>query len=379
MESEFIVSYLSKKTSLIGYPMATNKPKNQNKVGWLMALPASGLIFLFLIVPFLLAFWFSFTNQRLISPNPTEFVGWSNFSSLIGVGTLTVDPEKDAEGKTVIKPNGDVQYPRMRKFTRNNPDYKSIQGMREWFSIPLSDDRKWVVLARDKLFMTALVNTILFVLIVAPIQGALALLLALMINQKLPGINIFRTIYFMPVVISIVVVSILWRFIYDGENGLLNSMLGFFSFGLFEPVDWLGNSSTALGSIMLMSIWQGVGFHMIIWLSGLQTISGSLYEAASLEGATRWQTFRYVTWPGLKNTAVLIMVVITMQAFALFAQVDVMTRGGPVDSTQTLVFQSVQRGYEKQDIAGGSAIAVVLFLIVLTISLLQRFLTRDRT
>ncbi|WP_299879541.1 carbohydrate ABC transporter permease [uncultured Cocleimonas sp.] len=359
--------------------MANSKPKNQNKVGWLMALPASGLIFLFLIVPFLLAFWFSFTNQRLISPNPTEFVGWSNFSSLIGVGTLTVEPEKDAEGKTVIKPNGDIQYPRMRKFTRNNPDYEHLKGMREWFSFPLSNDRKWVVLARDKLFMKALVNTILFVLIVAPLQGAFALLLALMINQKLPGINIFRTIYFMPVVISIVVVSILWRFIYDGENGLLNAMLSFFSFGLFEPVDWLGNSSTALGSIMVMSIWQGVGFHMIIWLSGLQTISGSLYEAAALEGATRWQTFRYVTWPGLKNTAVLIMVVITMQAFALFAQVDVMTRGGPVDSTQTLVFQSVQRGYEKQDIAGGSAIAVVLFLIVLSISLIQRFLTRDRT
>ena len=130
---------------------------------------------------------------------------------------------------------------------------------------------------------------------------------------------------------------------------------------------------------MVMSIWQGVGFHMIIWLSGLQTIAGSLYEAAAIEGATRWQTFRYITWPGLKNTAVLIMVVITMQAFALFAQVDVMTRGGPVDSTQTLVFQSVQRGYEKQDIAGGSAIAVVLFLIVLSISLLQRFLARDRS
>ena len=359
--------------------MATRKSTSQNKAGWLMALPASGLLFLFLIVPFLLAFWFSFTNQRLVSPNPTEFVGWSNFSSMMGVGALSIDPKKDAEGKTVYKANGDVQYPRMRTFTRNNPDHKNLQGMREWFSIPLGNDRKWVVLARDALFMKALVNTVLFVVIVAPIQAGLALLLALLINQKLPGMNIFRAIYFMPVVISIVVVSILWRFIYDGENGLLNSLLGFFSFGLFEPVDWLGNSSTALGSIMVMSIWQGVGFHMIIWLSGLQTIAGSLYEAAAIEGATRWQTFRYITGPGLKNTAVLIMVVITMQAFALFAQVDVMTRGGPVDSTQTLVFQSVQRGYEKQDIAGGSAIAVVLFLIVLSISLLQRFLARDRS
>lgn len=359
--------------------MAQSKPKSQNKVGWLMALPASSLIILFLIVPFLLAFWFSFTNQRLVSPNPTEFVGWSNFSDLMGVGALTIEPERDAEGKPVYKANGDVQYPRMRTFTRNNPDYEHLQGMREWFSIPLGGESKWVVLAKDALFMKALTNTILFVVIVAPIQAGLALLLALLINQKLPGINLFRTIYFMPVVISIVVVSILWRFIYDGENGLLNAILGFFSFGLFEPVDWLGNPSTALGAIMAMSIWQGVGFHMIIWLSGLQTIAGSLYEAAALEGATRWQVFRYVTWPGLKNTAVLIMVVITMQAFALFAQVDVMTRGGPVDSTQSLVFQSVQRGYEKQDIAGGSAIAVILFVMVLSISLIQRYLSRDRS
>jgi multiple sugar transport system permease protein len=91
---------------------------------------------------------------------------------------------------------------------------------------------------------------------------------------------VFRTIYFMPVVVSIVVVSLLWRFIYDGSDGLLNSMLGWLTFGAFEPVDWLGNTSTALPSIMAMSIWQGVGFHMVIWLSGLQTISPTLYEAA---------------------------------------------------------------------------------------------------
>ena len=129
---------------------------------------------------------------------------------------------------------------------------------------------------------------------------------------------------------------------------------------------------------MGMSIWQAVGFHMVIWLSGLQTISPTLYEASSIEGASKWQTFRYVTWPGLRNTAVLVLIVITMQAFALFAQIDVMTRGGPLDSTTTIVFQAVERGYGKQDISGGSAISVILFVLVLTISLIQRFLTRER-
>ena len=117
---------------------------------------------------------------------------------------------------------------------------------------------------------------------------------------------------------------------------------------------------------------------MVIWLAGLQTIPPTLYEAANIEGASRWQAFRYVTWPGLRNTAVLVLIVITMQAFALFAQIDVMTKGGPLDSTQTMVFQAVERGYRKQDIAAGSVISVVLFLIVLTISLIQRYLTREK-
>ena len=250
--------------------------------------------------------------------------------------------------------------------------------MREWFSVGWGQSRIFV-LARDVVFMQAIVNTFIFVIVVAPVQAGLALCLALLINQRMRGINIFRTIYFMPVVVSIVVVSLLWRFIYDGNSGLLNNLLGAISFGAIPQVDWLGNPSTALGSIIVMSIWQAVGFHMVIWLSGLQTISPTLYEAGAIEGASKWQTFRYITWPGLRNTAVLVLIVITMQAFALFAQIDVMTGGGPLDSTQTIVFQAIDRGYGKQDISGGSAISVILFVIVLTISLIQRWLTRERT
>ncbi|WP_235981813.1 carbohydrate ABC transporter permease [Methylobrevis albus] len=350
--------------------------QHSNRAGWLMAGPAAALIGLFIIVPFALAIVFSFTNQRLISPNPAEFIGLDNYRQLLGVATLTLAPETDAAGAPVVE-NGEVQYPALRGYTRNNPDYPGLRGMREWFSFDWGDNRTFV-LARDVVFMTAIVNTFIFVLVVAPVQGGLALGLALLINQKLRGINVFRAIYFMPVVVSIVVVSLLWRFIYDGNSGLLNNLLGFLSFGFIPPVDWLGNPSTALGAIIAMSIWQAVGFHMVIWLSGLQTISPTLYEAAALEGASKWQTFRHVTWPGLRNTAVLVLIVITMQAFALFAQIDVTTRGGPLDSTQTIVFQAVQRGYGKQDISGGSAISVILFVIVLAISLTQRWLTREK-
>jgi multiple sugar transport system permease protein len=354
-----------------------SKLTRSDRAGWAFALPGFALISLFIILPFVFAFGLSLTNQRLISPNPTEYVGLSNYQSLLGLGVLTIEPVRDEAGAIKRDSAGSPQYPRVREFTRNNPDYTHLSGMREWFSWSWGDNQTYV-LASDVVFMKSLVNTLTFVVFVAPIQAGLALLLALLINQKLRGINIFRTIYFMPVVVSIVVVSLLWRFIYDGNNGLLNSMLSGLTFGAFQPVDWLGNAGTALGAVMAMSIWQAVGFHMIIWLSGLQTISPTLYEAAEIEGSSKFQIFRYVTWPGLRNTAVLILIVITMQAFALFAQIDVMTNGGPLDATTTLVFQAVERGYGKQDISGGSTISVVLFVMVLLISLVQRWLTRER-
>ena len=343
-----------------------------------MAAPAVLLVLFFLVAPFLLAFAFAFTNQRLFSPNPTEYVGFENFKRMLGVHTLVLEARRDGDGRLILDEDGEPTYPRLRGFTRNNADYPHLNKTREWMRFDLGDDRRLFVLAKDVIFMKAFVNTVLFVAVVAPVQSGFALFLALLINQPMRGINLFRTIYFMPVVISMVVVSMLWRFIFDGQNGLLNTILGFLSLGLLQPVDWLGQTSTALGSIIAMSVWQGVGFHMVIWLAGLQTIPGSLYEAARIEGATRWQRFRHVTWPGLRNTAVLVMVIITMQSFTLYPQIAIMTNGGPLDSTQSLVFQMVERGYGKQDIAAGSAISVFLFLFVLSISLIQRYISRER-
>ncbi|HWQ15873.1 MAG TPA: sugar ABC transporter permease [Roseiflexaceae bacterium] len=347
-------------------------------VGVMMAGPALILLLAFLIVPFVMAFGLAFTNQRLISPNPTEFVGTRNFARLLTVRLLPLQPLTDAaSGAPVRAEDGSVAYPAVREFTRNNPAYPHLNGLQEWFAWTVGDTR-WVVLAGDAVFMKSLVNTIFFALIVVPGQGGLGLLLALLINKRTAGVNIFRTIYFIPVVVSMVVVSILWRFIYDGQNGLLNNILTNLTFGAFKPVDWLGNPSTAMPAVMVMSIWQGVGFHMVIWLAGLQTIPSSLYEAASVEGANSWQQFRYVTWPGLRHTAIFVLVTITIAAFGLFTQINVMTRGGPLDATTTVIFQAVQRGFVKQDIAYGSAISVVFFVLVLLVALIQRFVTRDQ-
>ena len=161
----------------------------------------------------------------------------------------------------------------------------------------------------DPLFWKSLRNTLFFAVVVVPVKSAFALVLALLVN-------------------SIVVVSILWRFMY-APDGLVNNLLQTVSFNVIQGTDWLSNPSTAMPAIMFMSIWQAVGFHMVIWLSGLQTIPGEQYEAAELDGASAWQRFRYVTWPGLKDTRTFILVTITISAFSLFAQINVMTNGGP--------------------------------------------------
>jgi len=148
--------------------------------------------------------------------------------------------------------------------------------------------------------------------------------------------------------------------------------------GAIQGTDWLGNPTTALGAIMLMSIWQAVGFHMVIWLSGLQTIPGDLYEASSLDGASNWQNFRYVTWPSLRQTRTFILVTITISALSLFAQINVMTQGGPLDSTTTVVYQAVRAGFAQQQTGYASAISLVFFVLVLSVSLVQRYFTRDK-
>jgi multiple sugar transport system permease protein len=155
--------------------------------------------------------------------------------------------------------------------------------------------------------------------------------MAVLVNVKMRGVNFFRTVYFLPVVTSIVVVSMLWLFMYQ-PNGLINSLLA--KFGIQGP-DWLGNPNTALFAIIVLSIWQACRMHMVIWLSGLQTIPGELYEAADLDRATKFQQFLR-DLAGAPGNPHLHLITITIAAFSLFAQVNIMTDGGPLDATTTL-------------------------------------------
>jgi multiple sugar transport system permease protein len=281
--------------------------------GVAFAAPALVLLLVFFFIPVILSFVLAFTNARLISPDPTQFTGLDNFQRLFS----------------------------------------------------------------DALFWRSLRNTAFFAIVVVPVQSGFALLLAILVNSQSRGTNFFRTMYFVPVVTSIVVVSILWRFMYQ-PDGLVNSLLQTVTFNVVQGTDWLNNTSTAMPAIMFMSIWQAVGFHMVIWLSGLQTIPREQYEAAAIDGAGTWAQFRFITWPGLRETRAFILVTITIAAFSLFAQINVMTAGGPLDSTSTIVYQAVRSGYSQQQTAYASAISLVFFAIVLCVSVTQRYLTRDK-
>jgi len=224
----------------------------------------------------------------------------------------------------------------------------------------------------------ALLNNALFALVIVPIQTTLALGLALLLNRPLKGMALFRTLFFMPVVFPMALVSVIWTIIYaPGSDGMMNAFLRFMTLGFWQPQDFLHDPVLALPAVMLLSIWQGVGFQMVIILAGLQSIPTSLYEAAAIDGSDRWNQFRYITLPQLRNTLIFVVLVTTILSFRLFDSVRIMTRGGPNDATTTVMNEAIKAAFDQQKMAKGSAITVIFFLIVLVITLLQRLLVQE--
>jgi multiple sugar transport system permease protein len=285
--------------------------KDDTRTALLMAAPALFGLLLFVAVPFLLAVILSFTNLRLGSPLPLQFLGLEQYR------------------RVLLDPN----------------------------------------------FQQALVNNGLFALVMVPLQTALALGMAVLINRPLPGMTIFRTIFFMPVVFPMALVAVIWTIIYaPSANGMMNAVLESITFGLWEPKDFLNDPQLALPAIMLLSLWQGAGFQMVIILAGLQSISGSLYEAAAIDGSNKWNQFRYITLPQLRNTLIFVMLVTSILSFRLFDQVQIMTQGGPNGATTTVMYEAVKASFEQQKMAKGAAMTVVFFAIVLAITSLQKVL-----
>ncbi len=353
----------------------STRPKGyETTYAWLMSAPALIGLFLFVALPLFGGVYWSFTNKRLISPLPTKYVGLQNYQNLLGVQIIRLEPEIDeVTGRVQTDLEGNPVYPRTRSIVRGNPTY---DGFREWFTSDILGQR-YVVIARDPTFLRSIINTFVFVLVIVPGQGGLALIMALLVNQRLRGRYVFRTIYFSPVVTSMAVIAIVWTFLYNPDQGLINRFLSAISFGRIQP-DWLVSADSALLAIIILSAWQAAGFQMVIFLAGLQTIPQSLYEAAQIDGGNTWQQFRHVTIPQLRNTTIFVIISTTILAFRLFTQVDVMTKGGPQDATVTVVFHAVQTGFRQQRIGYGSAVTVLFIILVVTIALIQRsFLKSD--
>ena len=290
--------------------MKKMKLKSESILGMSFFGPALVLLTIFLFIPMLLTVIYSFTDYFALSPQNTHFVGFDNFKKIFG----------------------------------------------------------------DELFTQSFWNTVKFVLIIVPLQCGGALGLALLINSLSHCKKYFKVAFFIPVVMSLTVVSTLWMQIYSPE-GILNTML--MKIGI-DAQPFIHSSSQALPSIAFMSAWQGMGYQMIIFLGGLQAINPALYEAAEMDHASTWSKFKNITLPELKPLCVFVFITVTIGAFRMIVQPMVMTGGGPSNSTYTLVYDIYETGTVNWEIGLASAMAVVFTVFVVILTIIQNVLTKDK-
>ncbi|MCY9660018.1 sugar ABC transporter permease [Paenibacillus chondroitinus] len=288
-----------------------HQKRREALTGYSFILPAVILLILFLLLPFMLAVVFGFTKFNLLRPDQIKFIGLDNY----------------------------------------------------------------LMLFKDKLFYKSLYNTLYFTIIVVPVQSAVALMLALLVNNQLKLRNVFRIAYFSPVITSMTVIAILWISLYNPNEGLINSALQFFG---IPKQPFLRSADQAMNAIIFMSVWQAAGYQMMIFLAGLQSIPKDLYEASAMDGANRVQQLRFITIPSLYNVIVFVLTITTIQAVKLFTQPYVMTNGGPENSTRTLALLIYQQGFQFRNAGYASAVSVIFFLIVIAISFSMRKFFKDR-
>lgn len=226
----------------------------------------------------------------------------------------------------------------------------------------------------DLKFQRALLNTVLYTVAVVFFQVVLALLLAMLINHAFPGVGLFRSAYFLPVITSLVVVSTVWKIMYHTDNGLINSMLR--TAGL-SGQPWLTSPDLALFSIVIIGVWKEVGFSMLVLLGGLQSIPGDIYESCSIDGANAWSTFWKITLPLLRRALLFVVVLSTINAFKIFIPIYVITNGGPADSTLTLVYYIWQNAFSYFKLGYASALSFLLLGLVLILTAAQFRLLRS--
>jgi len=233
----------------------------------------------------------------------------------------------------------------------------------------------YLQLLRAPLFWQALGNTLYFVAVGVPLSIGLSLGAALLLHARVARFTpFFRTALFAPVVTTLVAVAVVWRYLFQTRYGMVNYALGHLG---VDPVDWLGDPHFAMPTIILLAVWKNFGYNMMIFLANLQTVPEEVYEAARLDGATTFQQLLYITLPMLKPTLVLVGILTTAGYFQLFAEPYVMTQGGPLQSTVSVLYLMYEEGFKWWNLGSASAVAFVLFLVIFGITALQLHYTRQ--
>ena len=227
----------------------------------------------------------------------------------------------------------------------------------------------------DRTFWITVKNTLLYLIGVVPLLAILPLLLAILVNQKLRGMRWFRVAYYTPVVISMVVAGIAWRWLY-AENGFFNQIL--IGLGLTESgIPWLTSPALAMPSVMVVTIWKGLGYYMVIYLAGLQTIPPDLYEAAAIEGSDGWRKHWDITFPLMRPYIFLVTVISAIAATKVFEEIYIMTQGGPLNSSKTIVYYVYELAFQELELSYACTVGLALFLVILALSILR--LMSDRS
>ncbi|MEJ2753502.1 MAG: sugar ABC transporter permease [Chloroflexota bacterium] len=245
----------------------------------------------------------------------------------------------------------------------------SIVGPLQWAGVA-----NFVELAHDDLFWRAIVNTLIFIVIHVPPQVVIALVLASLLNEKLPARAFFRASFFLPVIVSGVAVTVLWKQLFSTDAGMFNQILGWFGIG---RVPWISSPDWAMPSIAIMATWKNVGLYVVLFLAGLQNVPRSLYEAAEMDGAGWWDKFRFITVPAINPVLVIVLILSTLGGFSLFIEPYVLTGGGPMNSTLSGVLYIYKQAFYFFRMGYAATSGFALALIVLAVVLIQRPLDKD--
>jgi multiple sugar transport system permease protein len=244
-----------------------------------------------------------------------------------------------------------------------------IYALADWSNLRFVGLSNYARLLTNPLFWQALANTLYFVLVGVPLSIALSLGAALLLDSPLTRfVRVFRTALFAPVVTTLVAVAVIWRYLFSTRYGLVNYALG--GVGI-APVDWLGDPRWAMPTIIAFAVWKNFGYNMIILLAGLQNIPAELYEAARIDGASSWQRFRSITLPLLAPMLLMVGILTVAGYFQLFAEPYVMTQGGPLKSTVSVLYFMYEEGFKWWNLGSASAVAFILFAIIFAVTALQ--------